>query len=213
MVWFQGKHTVRSGFDLRRLQNIFDNSGFSRGMVVSGDIGEFTSDSETCVTCSRAAFCQSFVRLRDQTTQSLQTHVSLVRDRDVSPGHMAGKAEPDNQPGTSLRVLFTTVGDEPSALELRLSCQRTGPARHDPGTRSLRQSSVERGHTSQMVFDLPGPGRASCLGTAAPTATETSWWPTQPTSNRELVLRGPLPAAIPWFAPDLESSTTRFPPA
>src|SRR5271165_5092060 len=56
IVWFKGKHTVRSGFDLRRLQNVFDNSGFSRGMVVSGDIGEFTSDSETCVKCRPAAF-------------------------------------------------------------------------------------------------------------------------------------------------------------
>ena len=51
IVWFRGKHTVRAGVDLRRLQNVFDNSGFSRGMVVSGNIGEFTSDSETCVTC------------------------------------------------------------------------------------------------------------------------------------------------------------------
>ena len=56
IVWFKGKHTVRSGFDLRRLQNVFDNGGFSRGMVVSGDIGEFTSDSETCVKCRHAAF-------------------------------------------------------------------------------------------------------------------------------------------------------------
>ena len=56
MVWFKGKHTVRAGFDLRRLQNIFDNSGYSRGLVVSGNIGEFTSDSETCVTCNVAAF-------------------------------------------------------------------------------------------------------------------------------------------------------------
>jgi len=52
LVWFKGRHTVRTGIDLRRLQNIFDNGGFSRGMVVSGDIGEFTSDSETCVGCA-----------------------------------------------------------------------------------------------------------------------------------------------------------------
>ena len=56
MVWFKGKQTVRAGVDLRRLQNVFDNSGFSRGLVVSGNIGEFTSDSETCVTCVPAAF-------------------------------------------------------------------------------------------------------------------------------------------------------------
>ena len=56
LVWFKGRHTVRTGFDLRHLQNIFDNGGFSRGLVVSSDIGEFTSDSETCVTCSAPAF-------------------------------------------------------------------------------------------------------------------------------------------------------------
>jgi hypothetical protein len=45
--WSKGRHTLRTGFDLRQIQNFFDNSGFSRGMVVSSDIGEFTSDSET----------------------------------------------------------------------------------------------------------------------------------------------------------------------
>ncbi len=56
VVWFKGRHSVRTGFDLRRLQNIFDTDGFSRGMVVSSDIGEFTSDSETCVSCISPAF-------------------------------------------------------------------------------------------------------------------------------------------------------------
>ena len=56
LVWFKGRHTVRAGGGLRLLHNVFDNSGFSRGMVVSSDIGEFTSDSETCVTCFPAAF-------------------------------------------------------------------------------------------------------------------------------------------------------------
>ena len=56
IVWFKGKHTVRAGVELRRLQNVFDNGGFSRGMVVSGNIGEFTSDSETCIFCSPGAF-------------------------------------------------------------------------------------------------------------------------------------------------------------
>jgi len=56
IVWFKGKHTVRAGVDLRRLQNVFDNGGFSRGMVVSGNIGEFTSDSQTCISCFPAAF-------------------------------------------------------------------------------------------------------------------------------------------------------------
>ncbi len=53
LTWFKGKHTVRAGGDVRWLHNIFNNGGYSRGMVVSGDIGEFTSDSETCVTCTR----------------------------------------------------------------------------------------------------------------------------------------------------------------
>jgi hypothetical protein len=47
LEWFRGRHTLRAGFDLRQIQNFFDNSGFSRGLVVSSDIGEFTSDSET----------------------------------------------------------------------------------------------------------------------------------------------------------------------
>jgi hypothetical protein len=54
LVWFKGRHTVRTGVDLRHLENIFDNGGFSRGMVVSSDIGEFTSDSETCIQCGEA---------------------------------------------------------------------------------------------------------------------------------------------------------------
>ncbi|HYV72986.1 MAG TPA: carboxypeptidase regulatory-like domain-containing protein [Candidatus Binatia bacterium] len=56
LVWFKGKHTVRSGIDVRWLRNVFQNGGFSRGMVVSSDIGEFTSDSETCIACTPPAF-------------------------------------------------------------------------------------------------------------------------------------------------------------
>ena len=56
VVWFKGRHTIRTGFDLRHLQNVFNNGGFSRGLVVSSNIGEFTSDSETCVTCSQSGF-------------------------------------------------------------------------------------------------------------------------------------------------------------
>jgi len=51
VVWFRGKHTVRAGGDVRWLHNVFNNGGYSRGMVVSGNVGEFTSDSATCVTC------------------------------------------------------------------------------------------------------------------------------------------------------------------
>ena len=56
LVWFKGRHTVRAGGTLRFLRNVFDNGGFSRGMVVSSNIGEFTSDSETCVACTPPAF-------------------------------------------------------------------------------------------------------------------------------------------------------------
>ena len=56
LVWFKGRHSVRAGGSLRLIRNVFDNGGFSRGLVVSSDIGEFTSDSETCVTCFPAAF-------------------------------------------------------------------------------------------------------------------------------------------------------------
>jgi hypothetical protein len=56
LVWFKGRHSIRAGGGLRLIRNVFDNGGFSRGMVVSSDIGEFTSDSETCVTCTPSAF-------------------------------------------------------------------------------------------------------------------------------------------------------------
>jgi hypothetical protein len=42
-----GKHLFRTGFRLSWTNNIFNNSGFSRGFVVSSNIGEFTTDSET----------------------------------------------------------------------------------------------------------------------------------------------------------------------
>ena len=65
----KGKHTVRAGVDFRWLRNVFDNGGFSRGMVVSNDIGEFTSDSETCVTCSDRRIYQAVFQLRNQAAQ------------------------------------------------------------------------------------------------------------------------------------------------
>ena len=120
IVWFKGRHTVRAGIELRRLQNIFDNGGFSSGMVVSCDIGEFTSDSETCIICSvpRSA---AFLRLRDKAAQFLQHHLSLLRNRGIRPGHVATEAELDNQPRPSLRVLFAADGSQPPDMELRSS--------------------------------------------------------------------------------------------
>jgi hypothetical protein len=44
----KGKHYLRMGGEFRNLQDIFIADGFTRGMVASSDIGEFTSDSATC---------------------------------------------------------------------------------------------------------------------------------------------------------------------
>ena len=44
----KGRHYLRMGGEFRNLQDVFIADGFSRGMVVSSDIGEFTSDSATC---------------------------------------------------------------------------------------------------------------------------------------------------------------------
>jgi hypothetical protein len=60
VVWFKGRHTIRTGFYLGRIQNIFDNGGFSRGMVVSDDLGEFTSASETPVSTPPSDLRPSF---------------------------------------------------------------------------------------------------------------------------------------------------------
>ena len=111
MMWFKGKHTVRAGVDLRRLQNVFDNSGFSRGMVVSSDIGEFTSDSETCRNLPGAGIHRSFIRLRYQAAQPLSNHVPLLRDCRLSAGYLARKTEPYDQPWPSLRIFFAILGN------------------------------------------------------------------------------------------------------
>lgn len=44
--WSRGRHAVKFGAELQSLDNHVGNSAFSRGYVVSSDIGEFTSDSE-----------------------------------------------------------------------------------------------------------------------------------------------------------------------
>ncbi|HUR36787.1 MAG TPA: hypothetical protein VM009_03155, partial [Terriglobales bacterium] len=48
LTWSRGKHAFKFGSDFRFLQNRVDNGGFTRGLIASGNIGEFTSDSETC---------------------------------------------------------------------------------------------------------------------------------------------------------------------
>lgn len=43
-----GRHSFKIGGDYRRLENVANTGGFSRGLIISSNIGEFTSDSETC---------------------------------------------------------------------------------------------------------------------------------------------------------------------
>ncbi|MCU1285957.1 MAG: hypothetical protein JWO13_2307 [Acidobacteriales bacterium] len=50
LSWSHGKHSFKFGGDFRFIQNRVTDGGFSRGYIASGDIGEFTSDSETCNT-------------------------------------------------------------------------------------------------------------------------------------------------------------------
>src|SRR4051812_3563562 len=57
MSWTHGKHGFKAGAEYRHLQNEVNNSGFARGFIYSSNIGEFTSDSETCNGgCSGTAF-------------------------------------------------------------------------------------------------------------------------------------------------------------
>ncbi|HEY4358180.1 MAG TPA: carboxypeptidase-like regulatory domain-containing protein [Acidobacteriaceae bacterium] len=51
------KYTLMAGGDFRYQQNFVDDGALTRGLVVSNNIGEFTHDSETCVSCTpRSAF-------------------------------------------------------------------------------------------------------------------------------------------------------------
>ena len=46
--WSKGKHTVKFGGEFQNLSNHVSNGAWSRGLIYSSNIGEFTSDSETC---------------------------------------------------------------------------------------------------------------------------------------------------------------------
>ncbi len=52
LTWSRGRHAVKFGAEFRRLSNYFMSGALARGVVVSGNIGEFTSDAETCTTCA-----------------------------------------------------------------------------------------------------------------------------------------------------------------
>lgn len=47
LSWAKGRHAIKLGAELRHLQNLSENGAFARGLVFSGNIGEFTSDSES----------------------------------------------------------------------------------------------------------------------------------------------------------------------
>lgn len=56
LSWSHGKHSFKFGGEYRHLNDNFFDGSFSRGFVASSNIGEFTSDSETCNTASFACF-------------------------------------------------------------------------------------------------------------------------------------------------------------
>ena len=52
-----GRNTLTVGGEYRYQQNFSYDGGLVRGLIVANNIGEFTSDSETCVSCTpRSAF-------------------------------------------------------------------------------------------------------------------------------------------------------------
>jgi len=47
LSWTKGRHSFKFGAEYRHLNDVFSNSAYSRGLVYSSDIGEFTSDSQS----------------------------------------------------------------------------------------------------------------------------------------------------------------------
>jgi len=64
LTWSQSKHAFKFGGEFRFQQSKIRNAGFSRGIISSSNIGEFTSDSETCnVAMIGASVCnQAFLK-------------------------------------------------------------------------------------------------------------------------------------------------------
>ena len=48
LSWTHGKHSFKFGGDFRHINDHYFDGSFSRGFLVSSNIGEFTNDSETC---------------------------------------------------------------------------------------------------------------------------------------------------------------------
>jgi len=59
--WTLGRHQVKLGGEYRRFLNNVMDGGLNRGLVYSGNIGEFTHDSQTCnSSCGDAFFAPTF---------------------------------------------------------------------------------------------------------------------------------------------------------
>lgn len=54
------RHRFTVGGDYRYIQNFDFEGGMARGIIVSNNIGEFTSDSETCISCGNGFAHPSF---------------------------------------------------------------------------------------------------------------------------------------------------------
>lgn len=54
------RHRFTVGGDYRYIQNFAFEGGMARGIIVSNNIGEFTSDSETCISCGNGFVHPSF---------------------------------------------------------------------------------------------------------------------------------------------------------
>lgn len=80
------RHQIKFGGEFRYLQNIVSDGGMARGLVVSNNIGEFTHDSETCISCGTAFLNPSFdyaIRQPDRYVGDLRswTAAGFIEDR------------------------------------------------------------------------------------------------------------------------------------
>ncbi len=141
----KGRHYLRMGGEFRNLQDIFIADGFTRGMVVSSDIGEFTSDSATCnppmgsVTsnCPETAFSNpSFDYASHQPAPYRGLFNSFVVAGYIQDTWRA-RRHLDGQPGIALRILLGSKRNQQSDLELRSGRQWPGAAESYAGIRSI----------------------------------------------------------------------------
>ena len=96
-TWSRGKHSYKFGGEYRFIQNRVVNAGFTRGLVASGNIGEFTSDSESCnvaliggLPCGQAFRTPSFdysLTQQDPFTGLFSSHNFAVYAQDAWRAH------------------------------------------------------------------------------------------------------------------------------